>query len=88
MGAPFWFAMGAITVLVVAGARLWARDLGLKMRWWKWLLAAVWYCLLSIGIAAGFTLRGEKEPRAGYTIGGLSVIIMIILGVGLWVLLN
>ena len=83
----FWIVMGLFYALMIAGAPVWAEDLGLQMNWWKWLLAAVWYCLLSIGIAAGYTLMGEKEPRAGYYIAGLSVIIMIILGVGLWILL-
>ena len=82
----FWIVMGLLYALMIAGAPVWAEDIGLQMSWWKWLLAAIWYCLLSMGIAAGFTLMGEKEPRAGYYIAGLSVVIMIILGVGLWLL--
>jgi len=83
----FWIVMGLIYALMIAGAQMWAEDIGLQMNWWKWLLAAMWYCFLSIGIAAGFTLMGEKEPRAGYYIAGLTVVIMIILGIGLWLLL-
>ena len=64
-----------------------ARDLGLPMNWWKWLLAALWYGLLSIGIAGGFTLMGEKEPGAGYYFLGASLIVMVILGAGLWAVL-
>ena len=79
--------MGLIYALTIAGARVWAEDLGLPMNWWKWLLAAIWYCLLSFSFAAGFTLLGEKEPRAGYYFFGGSLAIMIILGVGLWYLL-
>ena len=73
--------------LMIAGAPVWDEDIGIPMNWWKWLLTAIWYCLLSVGIAAGFTLMGEKEPRAGYIIAVLSVVIMIILGLGLWLLL-
>ena len=83
----FWIVMGLIYALMIAGAQMWAEDIGLQMNWWKWLLAAMWYCFLSIGIAAGFTLMGEKEPRAGYYIAGLTVVIMISLGIGLWLLL-
>jgi hypothetical protein len=79
--------MGLIYALMIASAPAWARDLGLQMTWWKWLLAALWYGLLSLGIAASFTLMGEKEPRAGQYVLGLTLVIMIILGVGLWSLL-
>ncbi|KPK30838.1 MAG: hypothetical protein AMK69_02235 [Nitrospira bacterium SG8_3] len=83
----FWILMGLIYALMLASAPAWARDLGLQMTWWKWLLAALWYGLLSLGIAASFTLMGEKEPRAGQYVLGLTLVIMIILGVGLWSLL-
>ena len=42
---------------------------------------------MSLGIAASFTLMGEKEPRAGQLALGLTLAIMIVLGVGLWLLL-
>jgi hypothetical protein len=83
----FWTVMGLFYALMIAAAPEWARDLGLQMTWWKWLLAALWYGLLSLGIAASFTLMGEKEPRAGQYALGLTLAIMIILGVGLWSLL-
>ena len=83
----FWIVMGLIYALTIAGARIWAEDMGIPMNWWKWLLAAIWYCILSISIAAGFTLLGEKEPGAGYRLLGISLIIIIILGLGLWHLL-
>lgn len=79
--------MGLIYALMIAGAPAWAGDLGLQMTWWKWLLTAIWYGLLSISIAASFTLMGEKEPQAGQYSLGLTLVIMIILGVGLWSLL-
>jgi hypothetical protein len=61
----FWIVMGLLYALMIAGAPVWAEDIGIPTNWWKWLPAAIWYCLLSMGIAAGFTLMGEKEPRAG-----------------------
>jgi len=79
----FWIVMGLIYALAIAGARVWAQDLGLHMTWWKWGLATVWYILLNIGIASGFTLIGEKEPRAGWAILTTILIVMIVLGVGL-----
>ena len=81
--ALFWMVMGLLYALMIAGAPIWAEDLGLQMTWWKWLAVAVWFVLLSTGIAAGFTLMGEKEPGAGLPVAGISTILMIILGFGL-----
>lgn len=83
----FWIVMGLIYAMIVAGAKAWAEDLSMPMNWWKWLLTVIWYCLLSFSFAGGFTLLGEKEPRAGYYFLGSSLIITIILGIGLWHLL-
>lgn len=85
--AVFWIFMGLVYALMIAAAPIWAEDLGLQMNWLKWLLAAGWYVLLSIGIAAGSTLIGEKEPRAGYYILALSLIVMFVLGFVLWLFL-
>jgi hypothetical protein len=83
----FWTVMGLIYALMIAAGPVWAEDLGLQMTWWKWLLAAIWYGVLSIGIAGGFTLMGEKEPRAGQYTLGLTLVVMVILGLGLWYVL-
>jgi len=80
----FWIVMGLMYALVIIGSPAIAKDLGLQMNWWKWLLAAFWYVLLSIGIAGGFTLIGEKEPGAGKYFLICTVVIMSVLGVGLW----
>lgn len=80
----FWVVMGLLYALIIAGAGIWAQDLNLSMNWWKWLLASFWYVALSMGIAVGFTFIGEKEPHAGYRIAGLTVVVMALLGVGLW----
>ena len=79
----FAFVAGALTGLVVAGARAWARSLRLKMTWWKWLLAAVWYVLLVFFVFMDFTIIGEGEPAAGLKMLLFQGVIMIILGVGL-----
>lgn len=83
----FWIVIGILLALTFAGAGLWARDLGLQMSWWKWSLAALWYCFLNLGVAAGFTLIGEKERRAGVRILGGSAIAAIVLGAALCCLL-
>jgi hypothetical protein len=43
-----WIVMGLIHALIIAGATVWARDLGLSMTGWKWLLSGIWYGLLSL----------------------------------------
>ena len=84
----FWIVMGMIYALIIAGARVWAQDLGLSMTWWKWALSAMWYCFLSFSVASGFTLMGEKEPKAGYYFLGLFLAGTAVLGVGLWLVLT
>ena len=37
-----------LLALIIAGATVWARDLGLSMTGWKWLLSGIWYGLLSL----------------------------------------
>ena len=63
--AIFWIVMGLLYALMIAGAPIWADDLGLHMSWWKWVLASLWYVFWSYSFAAAFTLRGEKEPGPG-----------------------
>ena len=77
----FWTVMGLLYALIIAAAPVWARDMGLQMSWWKWILAAVWYALLSFTFAGSFTLMGEREPGAWYRFLGFNLIITIIVGV-------
>jgi hypothetical protein len=80
----FWIAMGLIYAVMMAGARYWAQDLGLHMTWWKWLFAFLWYVLVSFAFAGGFTLIGEREPKAGWRHLGFFLGIAVVLGVVLW----
>ena len=82
-GSLFWFVMGMLFVLVAVGARAWARSLGLKMRWWKWLLTAAWYGMLLMTVSVPMTLTGESEGSAGLRIFVGMVVVTVILGVGL-----
>lgn len=84
LGPLFWIAMGLIYALAFAGARIWFDELGLKLNWWKWVLATLWYIILSISVAGSFTLFGENEVQAGFYFLGVFVTISIILGIGLW----
>ena len=79
----FAFVAGLFSGAVIVGAITWAKELGLKMKWWKWLLAAIWYVLLLFLVFAAFTFIGEGEPAAGWKVIGISVVVMIILGTGL-----
>ena len=74
---------GAVTGFVVAGVISWTKDLGLKMTWWKWLLAAFWYLLLNFFVFPDFTMIGEGEPSAGLKLLFVQGVLMIILFVGL-----
>lgn len=79
----FAFVIGLLSVFVVWGAIAWARSLGLKMTWWKWLLAALWYLLLQFFIFLDFTMIGEGEAGAGLKMLVFQAVILIILAVGI-----
>ena len=79
----FAFITGLLSGAVVVGASTWAKVLGLKMNWWKWLLSALWYILFLFLVFAGFTLMGEGEVLVGWKAIGISVVLMVILGAGL-----
>ena len=79
----FAFIVGLLTGAVVVGAVTWAKTLGLRMRWWKWLLSALWYFLLLFLLFAAFTFMGEGEIAAGWRTIGISLVILVILGAGL-----
>jgi hypothetical protein len=79
----FWIAMGVLYTLFAISAVYWAKDLKLKMNWWKWTISAIWYILLTLTISGGFTLIGENELRAGLYFLGVFGTIMIVSGVGL-----
>jgi hypothetical protein len=83
----FWTVMGLLFALMIAGAPIWAQDLGLHMTWWKWCLAALCYALLSFSFAGGFTLLGEKEPGAWYKFMGFHLIVTIVFGAVVYALL-
>ena len=83
----FWFVMGILFVGVALGFWAWTREWGLVMKWWKWLLALLWWVLLNITIASPFTLLAEDEGTGALGVFGILAVITIILGVGLWRLL-
>ena len=78
------FFVGLLTVLVIIGAVIWFEDLKLKMNWWKWTLAAIWYVLLLFLVLAAFTFIGEGEVSAGWKTLGAASVLMIVLGVALY----
>ena len=83
----FWVVMGLIYALIIAGAPIWAQDMGFQMSWWKWILTALWYILLSFTFAGSFTLLGEKEPGAWYRFLCFHLIVTIILGAIIFILI-
>jgi hypothetical protein len=79
----FAFITGLLSGGVIVGAITWSKALGLKLNWWKWLMACVWYLLLLVLVFAAFTLIGEGESLAGWKTLGIATVIMVILGAGL-----
>jgi hypothetical protein len=83
----FWAVMGIIYAVSISGIRVWLQDAGIIMAWWQWSAAILWYGLLSLCLAAGFTLIGENEPKAGCRLLGASLPVVMALGAGMWVIL-
>ena len=83
----FWFLMGILFAGLSAGAKVWFEEKGFVMKWWKWLLAALWWFLVFFTFFAAFTFLGEGESRAFWLSMLVFGIFDIILGVGLWRLL-
>ena len=80
----FAFITGLLSGGVIIGAISWSKTLGLNMKWWKWLLSALWYLLLLMLVFAAFTFIGEGEPAAGWKTLGLAAALMVFLGTGLY----
>lgn len=75
-----WIFVGAVSVLIVMGAKEWFKDAEITMSWWKWLIGVVWYIFLMMGLAAPFTLMGEGEVGAGWKMLLFSLPVLIITG--------
>ena len=80
----FAFVTGLLSGGVIVGAITWSKELGLKLNWWKCILATAWYLLLLLLIFAAFTFIGEGEAVAGWRTLGLSTVLMVVLGAGLY----
>ena len=84
----FAFITGFLSGAVIIAAIFWAKDMGLQMNWWKWLLSAIWYLMLLLLLLAAFTFIGEGEPAAGWRTVGIAAFVMGVLGTGLYQLLQ
>lgn len=83
-GNFFWFLMGIIFIVIMAGFRSFADDRGWVMTWWKWLLVFVWDAIFLLSFYAWGTLIGEKEGGAGIKFASLGLFVCLVFGVGLW----
>ncbi|MDZ7844679.1 MAG: hypothetical protein U5K99_07760 [Anaerolineales bacterium] len=84
----FWFLMGILFVLVAAGFKAFADDRGWVITWWKALLGVIWYGIFSVSFLSWGTLIGESEGGAGFKVFLLGMFISLVLGVGLWRLMQ
>ena len=79
----FWFFMGMIAILIAAGFKAVANDLGWVLNWWKWLLVFLWYAVFSLSLFSYGTLSGELEGGAAIKMLFLGLFVCIVYGVGL-----
>ena len=83
-GNFFWFLMGIIFLVIMAGFKAFAEDRGWVMTWWKWLLVLLWNAIFLMSFYAWGTLIGEREGGAGVKIALTGLFVCLVLGVGLW----
>ena len=80
----FAFIIGFLSGAVIIAAIFWAKDLGLHMNWWKWLLTTVWWMGFLFAIAVPATFAGEGEPYAGAMMILFSLVPAILGGFIVW----
>jgi len=83
-----WMFVGAVSVLVVLGAKEWFKDADITMSWWKWLIGVVWYIILMMALAAPFTLMGEGETGAGWKMLLFTIPVLVITGFAVYRILK
>lgn len=84
----FWFIEGILFCLVILGLRAWARDNGVPMPPWKWVVFIAWLMFFGFTIAFIGTSLGEGEPDAAKRGGILFSALVVISGFALWRLLK
>ena len=74
----FWFIEGVFFIVLIIALRVWLKEKGARMTWWKWFLLVMW--ILLAGFTAAFigTNIGEGEYTAALRGGGASAIITLI----------
>jgi len=80
----FWIILGLLYAFIFISAKIWAKDLGLKMNWKKWIATIIWFVFLTLVIGAAFTLFGEGESQAAWYFIGIFGFISVVLGVIVW----
>jgi hypothetical protein len=83
-GNFFWFLMGIIFLVIMAGFKAFAEERGWMMTWWKWLLVFIWDAIFLMSFYAWGTLIGESEGSAGLKIALTGLFVCLVFGVGLW----
>ncbi len=61
----FWMILGALNLIFIISLRYWFQDLQIRVSKIQWAALIVYWAILNITIAGGFTLIGENETKAG-----------------------
>ncbi len=84
----FWLMMGMVSIIVIVGVKAWTDSLRVKMTWWKWAISVVWYVGFLFSVAVPATFMGEGEVAAGGKMIIFSVLPAILMGFGVWRVIN
>ncbi|MCU4174055.1 hypothetical protein [Carboxylicivirga sp. N1Y90] len=80
-GPLFWMLQGILLFTFVIGLHYYFKDKNIELTIPKWLLIITYWLTINLTIAAGFTLIGEDESRAGIYFLGFFSVTLIIIGV-------
>jgi len=80
----YWIVFGAVTVFVIFGAKAFLEDKQIPMKWWKWVVLALWYMVFFGLIAAPFTIMGEGESAAGWRMLAFNAAVVVVTGLIAW----
>ena len=84
----FWFIVGILFCTAAAAFNMWAKDRGIPMPFWKWIILLAWTLLFEFTIAFVTTSAGENEPGAAVKGGIFFGIITVVSGAGVWRILK
>ena len=75
------FALGGLTIAVIAYLIAYVQNKDIKMEWWSWLLTILGLLYTVFVLEVFFDFFRAGEPQAALVIGGMMAVVSVIWGV-------